>query len=105
RQNALANILERLTLGFTDADNMPKLAHYVECAVERGRPQRSDGQINTATIGEIEYRFLEVLILGDDDALGAIFKRQLLLARRADRTAHPRAPFNRGLRGEQDYLA
>src|ERR1700734_558339 len=100
RQNPLADILERLTLGFADADDVPKLAHHVERAVEHGRSQRIDGKIDAAAIGEGEDGLFEVFVFGNDDTLGAILQRQLLFARRAYGTDDSRAAFPGELRGE-----
>src|SRR5580658_686167 len=36
-QDTFTDILKRLTLGLTDADDVPKLTHHVEGAVEHGR--------------------------------------------------------------------
>src|SRR5262245_47157002 len=50
RQDALANVLERLPFRFADADNVAELAHNVEGTIEHRRAERVDGKINAAPI-------------------------------------------------------
>ena len=75
---------ERLALGLADADDVPKLAHHVEGAIEHGRAERVDGEIDAAAAGEFKHGLLEILVAGDDHPLGAILQRAFLLARRTD---------------------
>ena len=98
RQDTLADILERLALGLSDTDDVAELAHHIEGAIEHGRTQRVDGEIDPAAIREVQYRFLEVFVFRDYDALGAILQRQLLFARRAGPCRSPaRRPSPRAL--------
>ena len=73
RQNALANVFERLTLGLADADDVSELPHDVEGAIERGCAERIDGEVDTATLGEIKDVLFEIFVGRDDDTLSAEF--------------------------------
>ena len=88
RQDAFADVFERLALGLADADDMAELSDDVKGAVEHGRAKRIDGQIDAAAAGEGEHRRFEILVRRNHDAPGAVLKRQFLLARRADGADH-----------------
>src|SRR6266545_4624812 len=82
RQDALADVLERLTLRLADADGVAELLYDVEGAVEHGGAIGVDREIDALAAGEVEHRLLEVLGGGHDHAEGTVFERALLLARR-----------------------
>src|ERR1700683_248060 len=84
RQDALADILERLAFRLADADNVTELAHHVEGAIEHRRPERVDGEIDAAAVGEVEHGLLEIFFRRDHHTLGAIVDGALFLSRRTD---------------------
>jgi integrase len=62
-----------------------ELAHHVKGAIEHGRAERVDGEIDAAAVGKFQYGVLEIFVRRDHHTLGAIGKSELLLAGRADR--------------------
>src|SRR5471030_2705913 len=106
RQDALADVLERLALRLADVDHMAELAHGVEGAVEHGGAVGIDREIDAFAAGEGEHRRLEILLRGDRDFRGAVGERALFLARRAGGADHPRPGMDGELgAGEPDPAA